>query len=168
MEVLGDPALLDTSNAGGRRASCCKPRKTGVLGRCSVDCFCGSPPVRPVVCGRELHTCTALLPILVNCLVVLLLQFYRVEVRVVAPETGGASKCRSVLRRFSHFSRLHSRVSSDTCHCTNLVSKNLQEGPSGSHSSSMGIQPFSCDNASKPMAMYLAICSRPTYAQSTI
>lgn len=41
----------------------------------------------------------------------MVVQFYRVEVRVVAPESGGASKCRSVLRRFSHFSRLYSRVS---------------------------------------------------------
>ncbi|KAK9825314.1 hypothetical protein WJX74_008521 [Apatococcus lobatus] len=39
-----------------------------------------------------------------------LVVFYRVEVRVVAPESGGASKCRSVLRRFSHFSRLYSRL----------------------------------------------------------
>ena len=42
--------------------------------------------------------------------VVLCLQFYRVEVKVLPPDKNGAPRCRSVLRRFSHFKKLHGRV----------------------------------------------------------
>ena len=38
------------------------------------------------------------------------LQFYRVEVKVLPPEKTGQPRTRSVLRRFSHFLKLHGRV----------------------------------------------------------
>ena len=37
-------------------------------------------------------------------------QFYRVEVRVLPPEGRGTERTRSVLRRFSHFTKLHAKV----------------------------------------------------------
>ena len=51
--------------------------------------------------------------------IVRLLQFYRVEVKVLPPDKNGAPRCRSVLRRFSHFKKLHGRVShlcTGSCH----------------------------------------------------
>ena len=39
------------------------------------------------------------------------LQFYRVEVKVLPPEADAAPRTRSVLRRFSHFTKLSQRVS---------------------------------------------------------
>ncbi|KAK9812986.1 hypothetical protein WJX72_006830 [[Myrmecia] bisecta] len=36
--------------------------------------------------------------------------FYRVEVKVLPPDGDGAARCRSVLRRFSHFTKLHARL----------------------------------------------------------
>lgn len=39
-----------------------------------------------------------------------LAQFYRVEVRVLPPEGRGAERTRSVLRRFSHFTKLHAKA----------------------------------------------------------
>ena len=41
-----------------------------------------------------------------------MLQFYRVEVKVLPPEADAAPRTRSVLRRFNHFTKLHQRVSS--------------------------------------------------------
>ena len=38
------------------------------------------------------------------------LQFYRVEVKVLPPEAAAPPRTRSVLRRFSHFTKLFSRV----------------------------------------------------------
>ena len=38
-------------------------------------------------------------------------QFYRVEVKVLPPEADAAPKTRSVLRRFSHFTKLYAKVS---------------------------------------------------------
>ena len=38
------------------------------------------------------------------------LQFYRVEVKVLPPEKAGQARTRSVLRRFSHFLKLHGKV----------------------------------------------------------
>ena len=38
------------------------------------------------------------------------MQFYRVEVKVLPPEQTGAPRTRSVLRRYSHFKKLHGRV----------------------------------------------------------
>ena len=38
------------------------------------------------------------------------MQFYRVEVRVLPPDGRGAERTRSVLRRFSHFTKLHAKV----------------------------------------------------------
>lgn len=46
---------------------------------------------------------------------VLLVQFYRVEVKVLPPEKTGAPRTRSVLRRFSHFKKLHGRVRAHRC-----------------------------------------------------
>ena len=40
----------------------------------------------------------------------LALQFYRVEVKVLPPEAAAPPRTRSVLRRFSHFTKLFSRV----------------------------------------------------------
>ncbi|KAK9812098.1 hypothetical protein WJX73_006250 [Symbiochloris irregularis] len=39
-----------------------------------------------------------------------LVVFYRVEVKVLPPDKNGAPRCRSVLRRFSHFKKLHGRL----------------------------------------------------------
>lgn len=39
-----------------------------------------------------------------------MLQFYRVEVKVLPPEADAAPRTRSVLRRFNHFTNLHQRV----------------------------------------------------------
>jgi len=44
-------------------------------------------------------------------------QFYRVEVKVLPPEADAAPRTRSVLRRFSHFTKLHARVSVQLCYC---------------------------------------------------
>ena len=67
---------------------------------------------------------------------VLLLQFYRVEVKVLPPEPDAAPRTRSVLRRFTHFTKLYGRVSKgrsfpckkvsgqllvDRCHLTSLI-----------------------------------------------
>ena len=38
-------------------------------------------------------------------------QFYRVEVKVLPPEADAAPRTRSVLRRFSHFTKLYAKVS---------------------------------------------------------
>ena len=38
-------------------------------------------------------------------------QFYRVEVKVLPPEADAAPRTRSVLRRFSHFTKLWAKVS---------------------------------------------------------
>lgn len=46
-----------------------------------------------------------------GCSISGLLQFYRVEVKVLPPEADAAPRTRSVLRRFSHFTKLHARVS---------------------------------------------------------
>ena len=51
----------------------------------------------------------------------LALQFYRVEVKVLPPEAAAPPRTRSVLRRFSHFTKLHSRV---RCTCAST-----QEAP---------------------------------------
>ena len=40
----------------------------------------------------------------------IVLQFYRVEVKVLPPEKTGQARTRSVLRRFSHFLKLHGKV----------------------------------------------------------
>ena len=48
----------------------------------------------------------------------MLMQFYRVEVKVLPPEADAAPRTRSVLRRFSHFTKLYSRVSA--CSQTHL------------------------------------------------
>ncbi len=56
----------------------------------------------------------------INLLLVIdlhLLQFYRVEVKVLPPEADAAPRTRSVLRRFSHFTKLHARVSIHLCYC---------------------------------------------------
>ena len=37
-------------------------------------------------------------------------QFYRVEVKVLPPEADAAPRTRSVLRRFSHFTKLYAKV----------------------------------------------------------
>ena len=37
-------------------------------------------------------------------------QFYRVEVKVLPPEKNGLPRTRSVLRRYNHFTKLHSKV----------------------------------------------------------
>ena len=39
-----------------------------------------------------------------------LLQFYKVEVKVIPPEGKGQPKIRSVLRRYTHFTRLFEKV----------------------------------------------------------
>ena len=40
----------------------------------------------------------------------LCIQFYRVEVKVIPPDGKAQPRCRSVLRRFSHFTKLHNKV----------------------------------------------------------
>lgn len=39
-----------------------------------------------------------------------MLQFYKVEVTVLPPEGKGPPKIRSVLRRYNHFTKLHTKV----------------------------------------------------------
>jgi len=48
-------------------------------------------------------------------------QFYRVEVRVLPPEGRGPERTRSVLRRFSHFTKLHANVRCGPNHPIDVV-----------------------------------------------
>ena len=43
------------------------------------------------------------------------LQFYNVEVKILPPEGNGMQKIRSVLRRYNHFTKLHTKVIFSFC-----------------------------------------------------
>ena len=88
---------MDTSNSGRGRERSCKHLPDQLL----VAAHDFSSMMKAIQKVIELH----------------LLQFYRVEVKVLPPEADAAPRTRSVLRRFSHFTKLHARVSIHLCCC---------------------------------------------------